>query len=165
MIVLSKFFYTIIIMIYIIHISDWEKHFSEATHEYIKRLGKNLEILTIKPIKHTEIIFIKKEETKKLIDKIDKIKWIIYLCDERWIDFNTIEFSKKIQEWRNNWENMIFIIWWSYWIDFDILERNKNINLIRLSSFVMPHWLAFLVLIEQIYRWLEIIKWSWYHHK
>jgi 23S rRNA pseudoU1915 N3-methylase RlmH len=28
----------------------------------------------------------------------------------------------------------------------------------------MPHGLAYLVLIEQIYRGIEIIKWSGYHH-
>lgn len=61
-------------MIHIIHISDGEKHFSEATKEYSKRLGKNIEIHTIKPIKHTDISFIKREETKKLIEKLEKIK-------------------------------------------------------------------------------------------
>ena len=70
-------------MIYIIHISDGEKHFSEATEEYIKRLGKNIEIHTIKPVKHTEISFIKREETKKLIEKLEKIKGNVILCDER----------------------------------------------------------------------------------
>lgn len=61
-------------MIHIIHISDGEKHFSGAVSEYTKRLGKNIEIHTIKPIKHTEINFIKREETKKLIEKLEKLK-------------------------------------------------------------------------------------------
>lgn len=74
MIVLSKFFYTILSMIHIIHISDGEKHFSEAVSEYTKRLGKNIEIHTLKPIKHTEISYIKREETKKLLEKLQKIK-------------------------------------------------------------------------------------------
>jgi len=74
MIVLSKFFYTIPDMIYIITISDGEKHFSEATNEYLKRLSKNIELHILKPIKHTEISYIKREETKKLIEKIHKLK-------------------------------------------------------------------------------------------
>ena len=74
MIVLSKFFYTISPMIHLFHISDGEKHFSEAISEYQKRLTKNIEIHTIKPIKHTEIAFIKREETKKLIEKVQKLK-------------------------------------------------------------------------------------------
>ena len=61
-------------MIHIIHISDGEKHFSEAISEYIKRMAKNIEIHTIRPVKHTEISYIKREETKKLIEKITKLK-------------------------------------------------------------------------------------------
>lgn len=151
-------------MIHIIHISDGEKHFGEATEEYIKRLGKNIEIHTIKPIKHTEISFIKREETKKLIEKLEKIKWIVVLCDERWDRLSTIEFSANIQQTRNNGENIIYIIGWSYGVDIDQLKKSKNISLLNLSSLVMPHGLAFLVLVEQIYRGLEIIKWSGYHH-
>lgn len=164
MIVLSKFFYTISPMIHIIHISDGEKHFSEATEEYIKRLGKNIEIHTLKPIKHTEISFIKREETKKLIEKLEKIKWIVVLCDERWERLTTIEFSANIQQARNNGENIIYIIGWSYGVDVEMLKKSKNVSLLNLSSLVLPHGLAFLVLVEQIYRGLEIIKWSGYHH-
>ena len=61
-------------MISIIRISDGEKHFSEATNEYLKRLSHNVELYTIKPIKHTESPYIKREETKKLIEKIHKLK-------------------------------------------------------------------------------------------
>ncbi len=61
-------------MLHIIHISDGEKHFSEAVSEYLKRLTKNIEIHTIRPVKHTEIAYIRREETKKLIEKITKLK-------------------------------------------------------------------------------------------
>ena len=164
MVVLSKFFHTISLMIHIIHISDGEKHFSEAVSEYTKRLGKNIEIHTIKPIKHTEIGFIKREETKKLIEKIDKIKWTVILCDERWVGLNTIEFSNQIQRLRNDWENIIYIIGGSYGIDIELLGTSRKHILMNLSTLVMPHGLAYLVLIEQVYRGLEIIKWSGYHH-
>lgn len=165
MIVLSKFFYTILSMIHIIHISDGEKHFSEAVSEYTKRLGKNIEIHTLKPIKHTEISYIKREETKKLLEKLQKIKWSIFLCDERWDDVGTIQLSETLKTARNTGNNTIFIIGWSYGVDIDLLKSENQLTLIRLSSFVMPHGLAYLVLIEQIYRSLEIIKWSGYHHQ
>lgn len=151
-------------MIHLIHISDGEKHFSEAVSEYQKRLTKNIVIHTIKPIKHTEITYIKREETKKLIEKVQKLKWTVILCDERWFKLDTIEFSELLRKGRNESENIIFIIGWSYGVDIDILELNTPLRLIQLSSLVMPHGLAYLVLIEQIYRALEIIKWSGYHH-
>ena len=164
MIVLSKFFYTISPMIHLIHISDGDKHFSEAVWEYKRRLAKNIEIHTIKPIKHTEITYIKREETKKLIEKLTKLKWAIILCDERGKDIGTLQFAEILRKGRNEGENIIFIIGGSYGIDIDILTVTGPIELFRLSEFVLPHGLAFLVLIEQIYRGLEIIKWSGYHH-
>lgn len=151
-------------MIHIIHISDGEKHFSGAVSEYTKRLGKNIEIHTIKPIKHTEINFIKREETKKLIEKLEKLKWLVILCDERWEKLDTIQFSSLIQKCRNEWENTIYIIGGSYGVDIELLKNVRNHQLMNLSPLVMPHGLAYLVLIEQIYRALEIIKWSGYHH-
>jgi 23S rRNA (pseudouridine1915-N3)-methyltransferase len=151
-------------MIHIIHISDGEKHFSEAVSEYLKRLGKNIEIHTIKPIKHTEIEFIKREETKKLTWKLQKLKWTIYLCDERGEDMNSVEMSELHYLGRNKSESTIYIIGWSYGVDIELLRASHSLKLLKLGSFVMPHGLAYLVLVEQIYRSLEIIKWSGYHH-
>ncbi len=165
MIVLSKFFYTISPMIHIIHISDGDKHFSEAILEYRKRLAKNIEIHTIRPVKHTEILYIKREETKKLIEKVSKLKWNVILCDERGENNDTISFAEILRNGRNTSENIIFIIGGSYGIDIDFLSTLRPVKLLGLSGLVMPHGLAFLVLIEQIYRGLEIIKGTGYHHK
>jgi 23S rRNA (pseudouridine1915-N3)-methyltransferase len=151
-------------MIHIIHISDGEKHFSEAVIEYVKRMAKNIEIHTIRPIKHTEIAYIKREETKKLIEKITKLKWTVILCDERGDPIDTLSFAEMLRKGRNESENLIFIIGGSYGVEVDILSSSTPLQLIRLSDLVMPHGLAYLVLIEQIYRGLEIIKWSGYHH-
>ncbi|MBC7498273.1 23S rRNA (pseudouridine(1915)-N(3))-methyltransferase RlmH [Candidatus Gracilibacteria bacterium] len=151
-------------MIHIIHISDGEKHFSEAVSEYVKRMAKNIEIHTIRPIKHTEIAYIKREETKKLIEKITKLKGTVILCDERGETMDTIAFAEILRKGRNESENLIFIIGGSYGVDIDILRATGPIRLLQLSGLVMPHGLAYLVLIEQIYRGLEIIKGSGYHH-
>ena len=70
----------------------------------------------------------------------------------------TLEFAEMLRKGRNESENIIFVIGGSYGIDIDILTATSPIHLLRLSEFVLPHGLAFLVLIEQIYRGLEIIK-------
>ena len=36
----------------ILHISDSDKHWSEAINEYTKRLGKSIAIDTVKPVKN-----------------------------------------------------------------------------------------------------------------
>ena len=145
-------------MIHIIHISYSEKHFSEAVSEYLKRLAKNIEIHTIRPVKHTEINYIKREETKKLIEKITKLKGTLILCDERGEAMDTIAFAEILKKGRNESENLIFIIGGSYGVEVDILRATGPTRLLQLSELVMPHGLAYLVLIEQIYRGLEIIK-------
>ncbi len=63
-----------------------------------------------------------------------------------------------LRQGRNQSENLIFIIGGSYGVDIDILTANTPLRLIRLSDLVMPHGLAYLILIEQVYRGIEIIK-------
>jgi 23S rRNA pseudoU1915 N3-methylase RlmH len=97
-------------MIHIFHISDGHKHFSIPIEEYINRLGKKVEIHTIKPIKHTEKTYIKREETIKLIEKLSKFRGKLYLCDERGKDISTTHLERMIQDQENNGENMLFVI-------------------------------------------------------
>jgi 23S rRNA (pseudouridine1915-N3)-methyltransferase len=153
-------------MIHIFHISDGHKHFSIPIEEYINRLGKKVEIHTIKPVKHTEKNYIKREETLKLKEKLMKFRWTLFLCDERGKDVSTTHLERMIQDQENNGENMLFIIWGSYGVDIELLRDSfARIELIRLSHFILPHGLAFLVLIEQIYRSYEIRRGSGYHHE
>lgn len=53
---------------------------------------------------------------------------------------------------------MIFVIGGSYGINLEKIAKNHDFELLKLSEMVMPHSLAFLVLIEQIYRSFEIMK-------
>jgi 23S rRNA pseudoU1915 N3-methylase RlmH len=58
----------------VICISDSDKHFSSAIDEYCKRLGKDLEIVTIKPEKNGSRTHIIIKETEKIIEKLSTIK-------------------------------------------------------------------------------------------
>lgn len=152
-------------MIHIIHFSDGHKHFSESIKEYEKRLGKTLTIHTLKPQKHTDIQFIRQKETEKLIEKIGKMQGKIIVCDENGEHYTTKKFANSIKNVYNSSENIIFIIGWSYGLEIEKIEKNFPITAMKLSEMVMPHSLAFLVLIEQIYRSFEIMKGSNYHHE
>lgn len=76
---------------------------------------------------------------------------------------NTREFVEMIEHGRDTAHNLIFIIGGSYGVDLELMQELKP-RLLRVSDFVMPHSLALLVLIEQIYRAHEIMKGSGYHH-
>ena len=67
-------------------------------------------------------MFIRGAETKKLIEKLDKIRGTIVLCDERGDDMSTTQFSDMLQNAKNTSENLVFIIGGSYGVDIDILR-------------------------------------------
>jgi 23S rRNA (pseudouridine1915-N3)-methyltransferase len=151
-------------MITIISISDGFQHFEEAIDIYISRLGKSIQEKKIKPVKHTLVSYIKREETKKLKEVLKKMKWHIFLCDERGSTLNTIKFGQELSKIRTRGEDIIFIIGWSYGVDLEEFWEILHTTL-RFSDFVLPHGLAYLVLVEQLYRIWEIEKWSKYHHE
>ncbi len=67
----------------LLHISDGYQHFDTAIQTYITRLARSVEIRTIRPVRHTRPDYIRREETKKIREILEKHKGIIYLCDER----------------------------------------------------------------------------------
>lgn len=150
-------------MITILAVTDGFKHFGEAISEYGKRLGKTINLKPIKPISHTNPEYIKVKETLLLIETLKKIKWTIILLDERGNSLSTHAFTEMLEQWKNESENIIFIIGGSYGIDLELFSDVPH-KTIKISDFVMPHSLALLVLIEQIYRAHEIMKGSGYHH-
>lgn len=75
----------------------------------------------------------------------------------------TPEFAEFLENTKNMSEDIIFVIGGSYGIDLEVFSEVPHMKL-RLSDFVMPHSLALLLLVEQIYRAYEIMKGSGYHH-
>jgi len=53
----------------ILHISDSDKHWSEAINEYTKRLWKSISIDTMKPVKNWTQMQIIQKETEQVLEK------------------------------------------------------------------------------------------------
>lgn len=85
------------------------------------------------------------------------------LLDERGKSMKTIEFADMLEDAKNESQDLIFIIGGSYGVDLEVFSQIPHQTL-KISDFVMPHSLALLVLLEQIYRANEIMKGSGYHH-
>lgn len=144
----------------VICISDSDKHFVGAIDEYCKRLWKDADIITIKPEKNWSREQIITKETEKIIEKLSTIKdsYVILLAKE-WKQLSTEQFTKMIEKYNT----LTFIIWWPYWVDHIILKKHIK-ELIAFGSMTMPHWLAKLVILEQIYRAKTIIEGREYHY-
>lgn len=150
-------------MIKIISPVDSFKHYKEPINEFLKRLGKKVEIVKLKPSKYEKIEKVVDEETKELQKILLKTKWYKVLLFIEWEQFWTLEFAKFIEENELKYSNLVFIIWWAYWVNINLLEKYINFKL-SLSSMTFPHSQAIMILLEQIYRVVCMKKGIAYHH-
>tara|TARA_B100001063_G_C16579828_1_gene460147 strand:+ start:341 stop:808 length:468 start_codon:yes stop_codon:yes gene_type:complete len=131
---------------------DKIKHFINFKIQCLKTKNKSSQKSSI--IKFdSEIIFknLKKED-------------IIILLDEKGKDFNSIEFSKFLEEHMiRGVKNLTFIIGGAYGFSKELREFAKN--KISLSKMTFSHDMARLFFIEQLYRSLTIINNIPYHNK
>ena len=131
---------------------DKIKHFINFKIQCLKTKNKSSQKSSI--IKFdSEIIF------KKL-----KKEDIIILLDEKGKDFNSIEFSKFLEEHMiRGVKNLTFVIGGAYGFSKELKEFAKN--KISLSKMTFSHDMARLFFIEQLYRSLTIINNIPYHNK
>lgn len=156
----------------ILAISDNNKHFSTAISEYTKRLGKDVEIIDIKPEKNGNREQIIQKETEKMIQYIEKKStWSqkphIILLEKEGKQRTTEQFMKTTV---NN-GTTYFIIGWPYWLDTVLLKTSlqktvsaTHIQAVAFGEITLPHGLAKLVLLEQIYRAKMIQEGREYHY-
>ncbi|MBP7767353.1 23S rRNA (pseudouridine(1915)-N(3))-methyltransferase RlmH [Candidatus Saccharibacteria bacterium] len=129
----------------------------KAITEYQKRLTRYVKL---------ELIFLpasnKEQESLAIKSHIDRFDYTI-LLDERGSTWSTPELAASIDKLRNNSvKSVAFIIGGAHGVTHDLRELVDHIW--SLSDLVLPHELARLVLIEQIYRSYNIINGGKYHH-
>jgi len=131
---------------------DKIKHFINFKIQCLKTKNKSSQKSSI--IKFdSEIIFknLKKED-------------IIILLDEKGKDFNSMEFSKFLEEHMiRGVKNLTFVIGGAYGFSKELREFAKN--KISLSKMTFSHDMARLFFVEQLYRSLTIINNIPYHNK
>ena len=128
---------------------------------YLRRIKKYLEWIS-KDVK-IEIIHIKDSNKNNILTKIDRLKRINFfsIClSENGIQMSSNAFSKFIF---NNKEKLSFIIGGPDGHSSEIL--NEADHILSFSKMTMPHEMATLVLVEQIYRAFSIKKGSKYHRE
>lgn len=150
-------------MIKIIIFSDSYKHFEKSIEEYEKRLWKTIELIKLKPSKKKEEREIIEEETNILKEKLEKEKWYKILLYITWENISTEKLFELVESKKQNFSNIIFVIWWAYGVDIKKLENLIDFKL-SFSKMTFPHSMAYLILLEQIYRIEMIKKGSGYHH-
>lgn len=150
-------------MLKIIIFSDSHKHFEKAIEEYEKRLWKSIELIKLKPSKKKEEREIIEEETNILQEKLEKEKWYKILLYITWENISTEKLFELVEAKKQNFPNIVFVVWWAYGVDLKKIENKIDFKL-SFSKMTFPHSMAYLILLEQIYRIEMIKKGSGYHH-
>lgn len=150
-------------MIKIISFVDSFKHYDEPIKEFQKRLGKQVEFMKLKPSKRKEVKEIIYEESKELSRILEKEKWykVLLYIDSR--QLSTMDFYELIEQKQMQYSTVIFVIWWAYGVDLDVIKNNID-QKISLSPMTFPHAQAIMMLYEQLYRVSCIKKGVNYHH-
>lgn len=150
-------------MLRILAVTDSHSHFSSAIEEYMKRLGRDIEYRPIKPEKSDNPDLIRKKESLRIREVIEKSKGILIYCDIGAKTLSTEEFASLIEQSRQTYGDIIFLIAGAYGIDEEILVPSIA-RRISFSPMTFPHSMALLILLEQIYRTIQIGRNTGYHH-
>lgn len=139
-----------------------EEYFNNAIQEYLKRL---------KPYARIKLINLKAEsfhksdqeavlqiESKRIIKYLEKYNnREIFLLHERGKVFNSVEFANFI----NQNQEIILVIGGSLGFSEELLNKYQQISL---SNLTFLHEMVEVILLEQIYRAITILKDKKYHY-
>ena len=86
---------------------------------------------------------------------------LVVALDERGRDWTTEQFAKALGEWRDRAEQPVFVIGGPDGLH-DSIKRGAR-QMLRLSSMTLPHALARVLLVEQLYRAWSLLARHPYH--
>ncbi len=145
-----------------------KSYLRDGCAEYIKRLSAFSKVNVVEVSEEragdnpseSEIKNIIEKEGKRIIAKIPKGSFVIPMCIEG-KEFSSPDFSKELEKISMNYSGLAFVIGGS----FGLSDEVKRLGKIKLSfgKLTLPHQLARMVLLEQIYRAFSISNNSKYH--
>ncbi len=141
-----------------------EEHYRKAANEYLARLRHYLKMyeqeLRVSTKKHDNDTQIKRKESEALA-KCIPCNAVVYTLSERGKTMTSCQFASQMQQHLLKGQDVCFLISGALGHD-DILERKSN-HLFSLSPMTYPHELARVMLYEQLYRAMTILKHEPYH--
>jgi 23S rRNA (pseudouridine1915-N3)-methyltransferase len=134
--------------------------------EYVKRMPRELplSVVEIKPeprgAKSRERLLA--AEKTRLQAALQGFSRAVVL-DERGEDLTTLQLAQRLETWMREGGDTAFVIGGADGID-DEIKMRADVSL-RLSSLTLPHALARLVLCEQLYRAVSVVRKHPYHRE
>ena len=142
---------------------DWV---AKGCAEYIKRMPRELplSVVEIKPEPRgsktrEQLLAAEKTRLQAALSGFNRI----VVLDERGTDLTTVKLAQRLEDWMREGGDTAFIIGGADGIDEEL--KQSAASMIRLSSLTLPHAMARLVLCEQLYRAISIVKNHPYHRE
>ena len=102
----------------------------------------------------------RRREGEALLGKVRPDSWLVAL-DERGTQVDSVELSRLVATARDAGRELVFCIGGDEGLDASVRERAWKI--VALSRMTLPHRLARLVLLEQLYRAFTLLRGEPYH--
>jgi 23S rRNA (pseudouridine1915-N3)-methyltransferase len=142
-----------------------EKYLEDGMQIYLKRLAHYLHfsvaiIPSVSELKNQERKI--KKESDSILSKIHEKDFVI-LLDEKGKEFSSVQLSDYLGKIMVNGTSKIyFIVGGAYGVSEEIKKRANFI--LSFSKFTITHQMIRILLLEQIYRAMTIIRNERYHH-
>jgi 23S rRNA (pseudouridine1915-N3)-methyltransferase len=144
------------------------KPFAEAAREYEKRLSRydKVEVIELPDEKEpahlspAAIAQVMDKEGRSILGRVRREDAVVALCTDGQAQTSE-QLADTVSRLRMDGRRIVFIIGGSLGLSPEVVAR-ADIRL-SLSSMTMPHQLARVVLLEQIYRAFKIISGERYH--
>jgi len=136
----------------------------EGVAEYAKRLPKQaaLDVVALRASKKPTADEVRAEEADRLLSKTTSSQLIVAL-DERGTQWTTKQLAKRMGDWRDQSLSVAFLIGGADGLAQEC--RDKAGHLWGLSNLTLPHGVARLLAVEQIYRGWSLLNNHPYHRE
>lgn len=139
---------------------------SEACAEYLKRMPRELpaSVIEIKPEARGS-----KTREQLLAAEKGRIREVlpagcrIVVLDEKGDDLTTLKLAKRLETWMLDSRDVALLIGSADGLDEEFKQQADD--RLRLSSLTLPHGMARLLLCEQLYRAISVLKNHPYHRE
>ena len=142
---------------------DWV---TEGCNEYLKRMPRELptSVVEIKPEPRGSRTReqLTAAERERILPAVAACRRIVAL-DERGRDLTTQQLAQRLEVWMQEGGDTAFVIGGADGLDPELKQGASE--MIRLSSLTLPHAMARLVLCEQLYRAISVVRNHPYHRE
>jgi 23S rRNA (pseudouridine1915-N3)-methyltransferase len=107
---------------------------------------------------HARLELVEVREDEQVMRRIPQ-RTFVSLLDREGEMFDSLQFSRFLEQWRQSGMNLCFVIGGPYGLRLDHVEHRFSLGRITL-----PHQLARVVLLEQLYRAHKILAGEPYHY-